>query len=217
MASHFLFWKPVGYLAATMIFLSGCRRSASPTPEGVVELASPAAPRPSMMQEAPIKPPPAKAEPRTTPAPPAETTSSPATSQAENQLLVAVAQYPAADEETRTDIEEHLAGLADNGVDKGDIARALGSMFTMENSALIKNSILDELYALGGSTVLEQVIVGLLPNQPLEVRDKAISILQDIGDKRAIPSLWPLLADPDENIREEAQDAIASLSNQHAE
>jgi HEAT repeat protein len=45
---------------------------------------------------------------------------------------------------------------------------------------------------------------------------KRFPSLQDIGDKRAIPSLWPLLADPDENIREEAQDAIDSLGNRDA-
>jgi HEAT repeat protein len=46
---------------------------------------------------------------------------------------------------------------------------------------------------------------------------KRFPSLQDIGDKRAIPSLWPLLADPDEYIREEAQDAIDSLGNRDAE
>jgi HEAT repeat protein len=46
---------------------------------------------------------------------------------------------------------------------------------------------------------------------------KRFPSLQDIGDKRASLSLWPLLADPDENIREEAQDAINSLGNRDAE
>jgi HEAT repeat protein len=141
---------------------------------------------------------------------------SPAANEAGNQLLVALAQYSMADEQTRNGIEEHLVGLADKGVAKGDIARALGSMFAIERSAIIKKSILDELYALGDSSVLEQVTVGLLPNQPLEVRDEAISILQDLGDKRAIPTLQPLLADPDENIRDAARDAINSLNNSPA-
>jgi HEAT repeat protein len=52
--------------------------------------------------------------------------------------------------------------------------------------------------------VLEQVSVGFLPDQPLEVRDEAISILHDLGDKRAIPNLQPLLTNPDENIRDAA-------------
>jgi HEAT repeat protein len=138
---------------------------------------------------------------------------SPETIQANNQLLVSLAQYPAADPKTRADIAEHLAGLKDQGVDKTVIASALGSMFAMEKSAAIKMSILDELDALGGSLVLEQALVAVLPNQPLEVRDEAISILQDLGDKRAIPDLQRLLTDPDDNIREAAQDAINWLNN----
>ena len=214
MASQFIGSRLVSsVVAAAAGLLIGCGKSASPPRQEGVQLTAPSLTSPSVIQEAPVKPPPAKAEPRTTPAPAAKTTSSPATSEAENQLLVAVAQYPVADEETRTDIAEHLAGLADKGVNKGDIARALGSMFAMENSAIIKTSILDELDALGGSSVLEQVSVGLLPDQPLEVRDEAISILHDLGDKRAISNLQPLLTDPDENIRDAARDAINSLNN----
>ncbi len=200
-------------MAAAAGLLIGCGKSASPPRQGGAELAAPSLTSTSVLQEGPVKPPLAKVEPITTSAPPAEMTSSPATSQAENQLLVALAQYPVADEETRGDIEEHLAGLADRGIDKGDVATTLGAMFTMENSAIIKNSILDELYALGGSSVLEQVTAGLWPNQPLEVRDEAVAILKDVGDKRAIPTLQPLLADPDENIRDAARDAINSLNN----
>jgi HEAT repeat protein len=161
-----------------------------------------------------VEQPPQRAEATTTPRLPAETTApSEPKNQAENQLLVAVAQYPGADEETRTSIEEHLAELADQGVDKADIARALGSMFAMEKSAIVKKSILNELYTLGGSFVFDQAIVAVSPNQPLEVRDEAVSILQELGDNRAISTLQPLLTDPDENIREAARDAINSLNN----
>src|SRR5437870_2426252 len=125
MASHFPLWKPVGYLAATAIFLSGCRRSASPTPEGAVELASPAAPRPSMMQEAPVEPRLAPDHPRAT-SRPSQIVSSPE-SQAENQLRRALTQYGVADEQTRTDIEEHISELADAGVAKPEIATTLGA------------------------------------------------------------------------------------------
>jgi hypothetical protein len=126
-------------------------------------------------------------------------------------------QYRVADEQTRVHIEEQLSELAEAGVANDEIAATLGAMFAMENSIAIKCSILNELYQLEDPSVLEYVIVALLPTQPLEVRDEAISILQDIGDKRAIPSLWPLLADPDENIREEAQDALRSLGDRNAE
>jgi HEAT repeat protein len=132
--------------------------------------------------------------------------------QAENQLRGALALYGAANEETRTDIEEHISQLADAGVAKRDLVTTLGVMFGMENSISVKRSILNELYYLQDPSVVEQVTVGLWSNQPLEVRDEAISVLQDIGDKRAIPYLLQLVADPDENIRENAQDAIDWLA-----
>ena len=130
----------------------------------------------------------------------------------ENQLRGALTRYGAADEEARTDIEEHISQLADAGVAKRDLVTMLGVMFGMENSISVKCSILNELYYLEDPSVLEYVTVGLLANQPLDVRDEAISVLQDIGDKRALPYLWPLLTDSDENIREEAQDAIDWLA-----
>jgi uncharacterized protein (UPF0147 family) len=165
------------------------------------------------MQNERVKPPVAAAEATMILEPAPAVTLPPETSQAKNQLLVAVAQYPSVPGEARTDIEEHLAELALKGVDKADIARALGSMFAVEKSAKIKNSILDELYALGGPFVFQQATIGVLPTQPLEVRDEAISILEELGDRRAIPTLQPLLTDRDENIREAARDAIKSLNN----
>ena len=134
-------------------------------------------------------------------------------SQAENQLSAALAQYPVADEETRTNIVEHLADLEEKGVDKADLAKALAAMFAMEKSATVKVSILDELDGLAPPSLLEQVMPALLPDQPLEVRDEAVAILKDLGNKRAIPALQTLLSDPDEDLREEAQDAINSLNN----
>jgi hypothetical protein len=209
--AHFSRWKSIGCLAAAAVFLGGCRRSTSPTPAGTAELASPAVPHPSITQEVPV----AADDPRAMPGPRAENASSPV-SQGKNQLHDALTQYSAADEETRTHIEEHISELADTGVAKRDIATALGTMFTLENSIEIKCSILDELYQLQDPSVLEYVTDALSPNQPLEVRDQAISILKDIGDKGAISFLWPLLADPDETIREEAQDAIEALGHQDA-
>ena len=206
MASHFLIWKLVGYLAAVAILLNGCRRVTSLTPERTVEVASTPAPTPSTALPAPVKPTPAPNDGRTV------TFGESASTEAENQLRGALAQYGAANEETRTDTEEHISELADAGVAKRDIATTLGTMFAMEDSIDIKCSILNELYQLQDPSVLEQVTVGLSPNQPLEVRDEAISVLQDIGDKRAIPYLWQFVADPDENIREEARDAIDSLA-----
>jgi HEAT repeat protein len=138
---------------------------------------------------------------------------SPEKKEAENQLTNVLAQYPSADETTRMNTVENLADLIDKGFDRNDIAKALVSMFAMEQSAAIKSSILDELEALDPPTLFERVTPALLPNQPLEVRDEAIAILKDLGDKRAISALQPFLADPDDDIREEAEDAITHLNS----
>ena len=153
------------------------------------------------------------AQPGETAGVPARVASSADKAQAETQLSTALAQYPEADEETRTNIVANLAELVDKGADKGDVAKALTSMFGMEKSTNIKVAILDELAALDPPSLLEQVMSALLPDQPPEVRDEAVSILQDLGDKRAIPALQTLLNDPDEDLREEAQEAIKSLNS----
>jgi HEAT repeat protein len=85
-------------------------------------------------------------------------------------------------------------------------------MFTMEESIPVKLSILNELYYIRDPSVLAHVVAALSSNQPLDVRDEAISVLEDMGDQRAIASLWSLLTDPDDNIRENAQKAIDAIT-----
>ena len=49
---------------------------------------------------------------------------------------------------------------------------------------------------------------GVRTDQPKEVRLEAIDAMSDTEDKRAIQLLQGLLGDPDEEIREAAQDSI---------
>jgi hypothetical protein len=211
MAARFCLWKCVRSLAAAAIVFAGCGRSA-PVPAGqTVDRALPPRPNPSALHEnldgsdAPMQTP--QSRPEAIP---------PEQGQAQNQVRVVLTQYREADPETRTNIEENISELTDAGISNPQIATTLGTMFAMEDSADIKCSILNELYELNDPSALEYVLGGLSPNQPLEVRDEAISILKDINDKRAISSLWPLLADPDEVIREEAQEAIDQLGKPDA-
>jgi hypothetical protein len=150
--------------------------------------------------DSPTEAAPSQAEPR-----------SPQTLEAETRLRATLTQYRTADEATRQEIEERVSQLADAGVPKREVVNTLGAMFAMENSAPVKCSILDELYYIDDPSVFEQVRLGLSPDQPLQVRDEAISVLRDIGDNRAIAALWPYLSDPDINIREEAQEAIDAI------
>jgi HEAT repeat protein len=132
----------------------------------------------------------------------------PASTGAKDQLEGILAHYGVADEQTRMEIEEHILQLENAGIPKTDLAKTLGAMFAMETSIPVKWSILNELYTLGDPSALEYVTVALSADQPLEVRKEAIGVLQEIGDKRALPYLSSLLADPNRNIREQAQDAI---------
>ena len=198
--------------ATTALLLTGCGKAASSRQDISPQPLTNATGSPFEAASAPS--PALGASSATTERP--ETIPSSQASPAENQLVVALEQYAVADENARTDIEEHLGDLAEQGVDKKDIARALVSMFAIEKSPPIKMSILDELEALGAQYVFDQALAATASNETLEVRDEAISILQDLGDKRAISTLQPLLMDPDEVIREEAQDAINTLNSRPA-
>ncbi|MEY2519882.1 MAG: hypothetical protein QOF24_1641 [Verrucomicrobiota bacterium] len=218
MASHFLFRK--FSLPVAAILLSGCKPSAQSTPPLAKELPSPAAAR-SLVTVAATTRETSLYDPRLLPRLRLRERRlrtrfqldlrDPELIRAENKLRGALAQYPAANEETRINIEEHIAELAEAGVSKQDIVATLGAMFAMENSIPVKLSILNEFYYIQDPSVLEHVTAALSPNQPLDVRDEAISVVRDMGDQRAIPSLWPLLADPDDNIRDDAQGAIDAI------
>jgi len=211
-------WKTAAWLAAASILFTACHR---PAPRATEQTAEPSSLATSVspltqenspvtwledsaataaVKESAAQTPPSQAE-----------AMSPATIEAESQLRATLTQYRTGDEATRSDIEEHLSQLLDAGVPREEIVSALGAMFAMENSAAVKSSILDELYYIDDPSVLEQVRLGLSPDQPLNVRDEAIYVLRDIGDNRAIRALWPYLSDPDINIREEAQEAIDAI------
>ena len=199
-----------GAMVATTALLIGCGKSTSSSEQPQMEEAPPS--RPSFTPAEMAKPQLPQPGSGATASPAAGTSVSAEKQETDNQLVNLLAQYPSADEDTRNAIIEQLGDLADNGGDKEKIAKALGSLFAIEQSAGTKTSILDELEALGTPSLFEQITPALLPNQPVEVRDEAIAILKDLGDKRAISSLQALLADPDDDIREEAEDAIAHLN-----
>src|SRR5437867_4422144 len=104
MALKFIGWRFVSTVTvAAAGLLIGCGKSAPPPRQEEVQLSAPAPTERSVIQQEPVKPP-AEAEPITMPEPSAERTPFPATSHAESQLRVALAQYAVADRQTRTDI-----------------------------------------------------------------------------------------------------------------
>jgi hypothetical protein len=122
--------------------------------------------------------------------------------------------HTASDRIARSTMATDMAKLADAGVPKQQVASALGYMFRDENSVQVKSDILDELSDLDDPSAFDQVVQGLDPHQPDEVRTAAIQALDSLGDKRAIPLLQPLLADRDGDVRDAAQTATDSLNSQ---
>jgi hypothetical protein len=213
MAAQFRGWKAVRYIVViAAIFLTGCGRPSSRAQQDSVEQL-PGSTQPSIQPDAAATPAVSQHTPVVVPGIlPANTPSSIMTG-GEDQLRDAFAKYAAADEETRREIEERLSNLTDAGIHKDNIARMLGAMFAMENSIIVKISILNELYALRSASAVDAVTLAISSSEPLEVRAEGVSVLRDLGDERAIPRLQLLLTDPDANIRGAARDAITSLYN----
>ena len=118
------------------------------------------------------------------------------------------------DRAQRSAIATEMRKLADAGVTKPQIASALGDLFRDENSAEVKADILNELGNLEDPSTYDQIVGGLDQHQPDEVHTAAIEELDSLGDKRAIPLIQPFLTDRDEDVRNAAQSAIDSLSDQ---
>ena len=186
--------------------LIGCGKPAPPSPQTL------STPAPSISSTEVGNPETTQPEPSATASPLSQRPTSPDNRAAEDRLVNTLAQYSSADEEARHNIVEHLADFVDEGLDKDHVAKALSSLFATEKSSDIKVLILDELEALDTSSLIGQVTPALSSDQPVDVRDEAIAILKDLGDKSAIAVLQPLLGDSDDDIREEAQDAINHLN-----
>ena len=191
-------------LAALLI---GCGKSPPPSQQ---TLSSPA---PSMSSAEASNSQQTQPESTGTASPLSQTPVSPDNNRAEDRLVNTLTQYSAADEETRHNLVEQLPDFVDEGLSKDRVAKALSSLFATEQSSDIKVLILDELEALDTPSLMSQVTPALSADQPSDVRDEAITILNDLGDKSAIAILQPLLSDADEDIREEAQDAINHLNS----
>ena len=92
---------------------------------------------------------------------------------------------------------------------------ALGRCFHLESDPNLRIKVLDSLSDVDGFDDQKAAILaaGVSADQPQEVRESAIDGLTDIEPKKALPILQALLNDPDEDIREAANDAIESVQD----
>ena len=112
--------------------------------------------------------------------------------------------------ETRLDIIMDVAETAN-----ADAVRTLTRLFDVETDPELKVDLLDSLLGIDGfkDEKLIMLTLGMRQGLPNGVRQSAIDGLIDLEDQRAIPLLNGLLNDPDEEIREAAQDALELLQN----
>lgn len=115
-----------------------------------------------------------------------------------------------------TDRVQIIYKLSDAGTP--DAIYALGRLFHAEKDPDLKVEIMDSLFDIDGQDDKKVALLaaGAGPDQPKDVRESAIDGLGDVDAQYALPILKPLANDPDEEIREQAKDAIEQFATEDA-
>ena len=94
-----------------------------------------------------------------------------------------------------------------------DAVKALTRLFEQEKDMDLKVDLLDSLLGIEGAKEEKLIMLTMGSRQglPAEVRQSAIDGLIDLDDQRVIPILNGLLNDPDQEVREGAQDALEMI------
>gem|GEM_PF-5957061 len=123
----------------------------------------------------------------------------------------------AADPDQRAEIASQFVELAYGNVPHGEITSTLAKLLQNEPDKEVKLNLLNCISEIDEPDVILKIGVALAPDQPKEVRSAAIDLLENYGDKRAIPMLQKAANDPDGEIAKHAADAVASLTEAAAE
>jgi hypothetical protein len=107
-----------------------------------------------------------------------------------------------------------MMDIAENS--SAETVKTLTRLFEGESDPDLKIDLLDSLLGIEGfaDEKLIMLTMGSRQGLPSEVRQSAIDGLIDLDDRRVIPVLNGLLNDPDEEIRQGAQDALEMLQAQ---
>jgi hypothetical protein len=100
-----------------------------------------------------------------------------------------------------------------SSVDSPDTIDTIGRLFLGEKDKELKIELVNSLLDIDGQNDKKLAILStaIRGDQPKDVRLEGIDGMGDTEDKRAIQMLQALLTDPDEDIREGAQDTIDQL------
>ncbi len=99
--------------------------------------------------------------------------------------------------------------------DAADVIDALAHLFLNEKDQELKIELVNSLTDVDGQNDKKLAILSaaLRADQPKEVRLEAIDGMGDAQDKRGIQILEGFLNDPDEDVKQSAQDTIEQLQN----
>ena len=100
-----------------------------------------------------------------------------------------------------------------SSVESPETVDAIGRMFLNEKDKELKIELVNSLLDIEGENDKKLAILGsaIRADQPKDVRLEGIDGMGDTEDKRAIQVLQTLLTDPDEDVRQNAQDTIDQL------
>lgn len=106
-----------------------------------------------------------------------------------------------------------------SSVDSPDTIDAIGRLFLGEKDKELKIELVNSLLDIDGQNDKKLAILStaIRGDQPKDVRLEGIDGMGDTEDKRAIQILQGMLTDPDEEIREAAQDTIDQLQTDVAQ
>jgi aminopeptidase N len=205
---------PLAVATAAAVFLlamAGCSKKESPEtpmpPPSVTTLPA--------TQPLPALPPPAA----TSVAPAAAATDTNQASgddQSQAELAAQVKQLET-DYENTPDFQKRVTIIYElsSNDDAPDVINALAHLFLNEKDQELKIELVNSLTDVDGQNDKKLAVLStaLRADQPKEVRLEAIDGMGDAQDKRGIQILQGFLNDPDEDVKESAQDTIEQLQN----
>jgi len=198
-------------LALAMLALAGCSKPESeetPPPPKTVTTKGMEFPAPTNLSSAT----PAVSAPAATTT--ADTTNAAASPEDSPEALAAQAKQFETDYQNTPDFQKRVVIIYNlSSVDSPDTIDVIGRLFLNEKDKELKIELVNSLLDIDGQNDKKLAILStaIRGDQPKDVRLEGIDGMGDTEDKRAVQMLQGLLTDPDEDIREGAQDTIDQL------
>jgi hypothetical protein len=136
------------------------------------------------------------------------------------EALTAQVKQFETDYQTTADFQKRVVIIYNlSSVDSPDTIDAIGRLFINEKDKELKIELVNSLLDIDGQNDKKLAILStsIRGDQPKDVRLEGIDGMGDTEDKRAIQILQGMLTDPDEDIREAAQDTIDQLQTDVAQ